>query len=42
MAMRDESMDAVVTDPPYGRSAAIKAESLEHMLSRSLARYTAF
>lgn len=36
MALRDESMDAVVTDPPYGRSAAIKAESLEHMLSGSL------
>jgi tRNA (guanine10-N2)-dimethyltransferase len=36
MALRDESMDAVVTDPPYGRSAAIKAESLEHMLSVSL------
>jgi len=36
MALRDESMDAVVTDPPYGRSAAIKAESLEHMLFGSL------
>ena len=36
MALRDESMDAIVTDPPYGRSAAIKAESLEHMLSGSL------
>jgi len=35
-ALRDESVDAVVTDPPYGRSAAIKAESLEHMLSGSL------
>lgn len=37
MALHDESMDAVVTDPPYGRSAAIKAESLEHMLTGSLA-----
>jgi tRNA (guanine10-N2)-dimethyltransferase len=36
MALLDESVDAVVTDPPYGRSAAIKAESLEHMLSGSL------
>lgn len=36
MALRDESVDAVVTDPPYGRSAAIKAESLTHMLTGSL------
>ncbi len=36
MALRDESVDAVVTDPPYGRSAAIKAESLEHLLTGSL------
>ncbi len=36
MALRDESIDAVVTDPPYGRSAAIKAESLERLLSGSL------
>ncbi|MDO8726405.1 MAG: TRM11 family methyltransferase [Candidatus Methanoperedens sp.] len=35
-ALQDESIDAVVTDPPYGRSAAIKAESLEHMLSGSI------
>ncbi len=36
MALCDESIDAVVTDPPYGRSAAIKAESLEHLLTGSL------
>jgi len=36
MALRDESVDAVVTDPPYGRSAAIKAESLEYLLTGSL------
>ncbi len=36
MALCDESVDAVVTDPPYGRSAAIKAESLTHLLSGSL------
>ncbi len=36
MALRDESVDAVVTDPPYGRSAAIRAESLENLLSGSL------
>lgn len=36
MALCDESVDAVVTDPPYGRSAAIKAESLEYLLIGSL------
>jgi len=36
LALLDECMDAVVTDPPYGRSAAIKAESLEDMLGKSL------
>ena len=36
LALRDESVDAVVTDPPYGRSAAIKGESLEHMLAISI------
>ncbi|MCX9010012.1 MAG: TRM11 family methyltransferase [Candidatus Methanoperedens sp.] len=36
MALCDESVDAAVTDPPYGRSAAIKSESLEHLLACSL------
>ncbi len=36
LALRDESMDAVVTDPPYGRSAAVKAESIGHLLANSL------
>ena len=36
MALMDECMDAIVTDPPYGRSAAIKADSLEDMLGKSL------
>ncbi|MCE8423891.1 MAG: RNA methyltransferase, partial [Candidatus Methanoperedens sp.] len=36
MAIRNDSIDAVVTDPPYGRSAAIKAESMEHLLTGSL------
>ena len=36
LALRNESVDAVVTDPPYGRSAAIKAESLEYMLAISM------
>lgn len=36
LALRDESVGAVVTDPPYGRSAAVKAESIEHLLSGSL------
>jgi tRNA (guanine10-N2)-dimethyltransferase len=36
LALRDNCIDAVVTDPPYGRSAAIKAQSLEYMLGKSL------
>ncbi len=36
LALCNDSMDAVVTDPPYGRSAAIKAESIEHLLANSL------
>ncbi len=36
LALCNDTMDAVVTDPPYGRSAAIKAESIEHLLSHSL------
>ncbi len=36
LALRDESVDSVVTDPPYGRSAKIKAESIEHLLADSL------
>jgi tRNA (guanine10-N2)-dimethyltransferase len=36
LALCNESVDAVVTDPPYGRSAAIKAESIEHLLVESL------
>ena len=36
LALTNESVDAVVTDPPYGRSAAIKADSLEHMLAMSM------
>lgn len=36
LALLDNCVDAVVTDPPYGRSAAIKAESFEHLLSASL------
>jgi tRNA (guanine10-N2)-dimethyltransferase len=36
LALRDNCIDAVVTDPPYGRSAAIKAQSLEYMLEKSL------
>ncbi len=36
LALRDNSMDSVVTDPPYGRSAKIKAESIELLLRDSL------
>lgn len=31
----DECVDAIVTDPPYGRSAAIRAESLYHLYDGS-------
>ena len=31
LSFRDGSFDAIITDPPYGRSAAIKAESLSHL-----------
>ncbi|HJH29462.1 MAG TPA: methyltransferase domain-containing protein [Methanosarcinaceae archaeon] len=33
----NECVDAIVTDPPYGRSAAIKAESLNHLYAHSFA-----
>ena len=33
----DGCVDAIVTDPPYGRSAAIKAESLNHLYAHSFA-----
>jgi tRNA (guanine10-N2)-dimethyltransferase len=33
--LKDSSVDAIVTDPPYGRSAAIRAESLYHLYSGS-------
>jgi tRNA (guanine10-N2)-dimethyltransferase len=33
---KDATIDAVVTDPPYGRSAAILAESLEKLYSCAL------
>jgi len=36
IALLDNCVDAVVTDPPYGRSAAVKAESMEHLLAGSL------
>lgn len=36
LALSDKSMDSVVTDPPYGRSAKIKAESIEILLRDSL------
>lgn len=31
----DETADVIITDPPYGRSAAIKAESLEKLYDES-------
>ncbi len=36
LALREECLDAAVTDPPYGRSAAIRASSLEALLADSL------
>ncbi|MCL2863059.1 MAG: TRM11 family methyltransferase [Methanimicrococcus sp.] len=35
LPLADNCADAIVTDPPYGRSAAIKAESLERLYSES-------
>lgn len=35
ICLKKESVDAIVTDPPYGRSAAIKAESLNHLYAYS-------
>lgn len=34
--LKEETINAVVTDPPYGRSAAIVAESLEELYSCAL------
>lgn len=33
--LKDNSVDAIVSDPPYGRSAAIRAESLHHLYASS-------
>ncbi|MCL2549449.1 MAG: TRM11 family methyltransferase [Methanimicrococcus sp.] len=35
LPLADNIADAVITDPPYGRSAAIKAESLERLYAQS-------
>lgn len=36
MALRDRCVDSVVTDPPYGRSARVQAQSLENLMRNSL------
>ena len=36
ISLRDECVDSVVTDPPYGRSALIEAQSIEHLIDESL------
>ena len=36
-SLKDSCVDAIVTDPPYGRSAAIRAESLHHLYEDSFA-----
>ncbi|MEZ5334459.1 MAG: TRM11 family methyltransferase [Methanolobus sp.] len=35
--LKNSCVDAIVTDPPYGRSAAIRAESLNHLYTDSFA-----
>ncbi|MDY0266942.1 MAG: TRM11 family methyltransferase [Methanimicrococcus sp.] len=35
LPFENESADSIITDPPYGRSAAIKAESLEWLYEKS-------
>ncbi|MDV0446319.1 hypothetical protein MsAg5_01490 [Methanosarcinaceae archaeon Ag5] len=35
LPFKNEVADAIITDPPYGRSAAIKAESLELLYEKS-------
>jgi tRNA (guanine10-N2)-dimethyltransferase len=35
LPIADESADAIITDPPYGRSAAIKADSIEKLYNDS-------
>ncbi|NYT02318.1 MAG: methyltransferase domain-containing protein [Methanosarcinales archaeon] len=36
LPLKDQSVDGVVTDPPYGRSAAIRASSRDDLLAQSL------
>jgi len=36
LPLKDESIDAVVTDPPYGRSAVVMAESVESLYKNAL------
>ena len=36
LPLKDGSIDAVVTDPPYGRSAIVRAESVESLYKNSL------
>ncbi|PXF59598.1 MAG: RNA methyltransferase [Candidatus Methanogaster sp.] len=36
LPLKDGSVDAVVTDPPYGRSAVVRAESIESLYKNAL------
>ena len=36
LPLKDGSIDAVVTDPPYGRSAVVMAESVESLYKNAL------
>lgn len=36
LALKDNSVDAIVIDPPYGRSALIKANSIEDLYEESM------
>ena len=36
MALKDDCVDCIVTDPPYGRSALIQAQSLDKLMKNSV------
>jgi tRNA (guanine10-N2)-dimethyltransferase len=37
LPLKNSCIDSVITDPPYGRSAMIKAESIRHLYEESFA-----
>lgn len=36
MALKDECIDCILTDPPYGRSAHVKGQSLDDLMQHSI------